>query len=85
MKSKGCNRKYLCCDNAGGNVKGLKKVAQKYGVEMEFTAPHTLKFNGVVERKFPVLMGKAKAMMHTANLTKNAKKNVVDRSSEYSK
>ena len=74
LKSKGYKMKYLRCDNAGENVKGLKQVALKYGVEMEFTAPHTPQFNGIVERRFPVLIGKAKAMMHAAKLTVSAKK-----------
>ena len=58
--------KYLRYDNAGENGKGLKEVAQRYGVEMEFTSPYTPQFNGIVERRFPVLMGKAKSMLHAA-------------------
>ena len=66
--------KYLRCDNAGENVKQLREVAEKYGIEMEYTAPHTPQFNGIVERRFPVLLEKAKAMLISAGFTPEAKK-----------
>ena len=62
------------CDNAGENVKQLREVAEKYEIEMEYTAPYTPQFNGIVERRFPVLLEKAKAMLFAAGFTPGAKK-----------
>ena len=70
----GYKLKYLRCDNAGENVKHLKEVAEKYGIEIEYTAPHTPQFNEIVERRFPVLLEKAKAMLISANFTPGSKK-----------
>ena len=72
--NKGIKMKYLRCDNAGENIKQLKNVANKYGIEMEYTAPNTPQFNGIVERRFAVLTEKAKAMMTAAKLTSGARK-----------
>ena len=74
LKSKGFEMKYLRCDNAGENIKQLKEVAFKFGVELEFTAPNTPQFNGIVERRFAVLTEKAKAMLTAAKFTPGARK-----------
>ena len=43
--------KYLCLDNAG-KWKHLHKLCHKYGVTMEYTAPHTPQFNGRADHKY---------------------------------
>jgi hypothetical protein len=60
--------KYLRCDNAGENVKGLGELCRDYGIALELTAPHTPQMNGVVERKFVTLRDRAQAMMLGAKL-----------------
>ncbi len=40
--------RYLRCDNTGENEK-LSDVCDRYGVEIEYTAPNTPEQNGVVE------------------------------------
>jgi hypothetical protein len=60
--------KYLRCDNAGENVKGLGEVCTEHGIQLELTAPHTPQTNGVVERKFVTLRDRAQAMMLGARL-----------------
>ena len=41
----------------------------KFGIILEYTAPGTPQQNGVVERAFATVMGKARAMMNHAGLT----------------
>ena len=36
----GFKMKYLHCDNAGENVKQLREVAEKCGIELEYTVPY---------------------------------------------
>jgi hypothetical protein len=60
--------KYLRCDNAGENVKGLGEVCRDHGITLELTAPHTPQTNGVVERKFVTIRDRAQAMMLGAKL-----------------
>ena len=40
-----------------------KTNQQNLGIKFEFIAPGTPQQNSVVERKFPTLMGRARAMM----------------------
>ena len=60
--------KYIRCDNAGENVKGLGEVCRDHGIVLELTAPHTPQTNGVVERKFVTIRDRAQAMMLGAKL-----------------
>jgi hypothetical protein len=63
--------KFIRCDNAGEN-KTFKKqcIAEKLGIEFEYTAPNTPQQNGVAERKFATLFGRSRAMMNQAGFTK---------------
>ena len=61
--------KYLRCDNAGENVKGLRELCQENGIVIELTPPNSPQYNGVVERKFVTLRDRAHAMMLGAHLT----------------
>ena len=63
--------KYIRCDNAGENT-SLEKAAQEQGlgITFEYSAPGTPQQNGIVERAFATLMGRARAMMNQAGFTK---------------
>ena len=50
-------------------------MCEKFGIELEYTAPYTPQMNGVVERRIAVLLGGARAIMFSANLADEAKKN----------
>ena len=58
------------CDNAGEN-KVLERESDKneLGIIFEYTAPGTPQRNGVVERAFVTVMGRARAMMNHAGFT----------------
>ena len=58
--------KYLRCDNAGENLSGLQQVCNKYGIQIEYTAPNTPQQNGIVERKFVTIRDRSCASMYTA-------------------
>ena len=62
--------KIIRCDNAGEN-KALEKESDKneLGIIFEYTAPGTPQQNGVVERAFVTVMGRARAMMNHAGFT----------------
>ena len=62
--------KIIRCDNAGEN-KALEKESDKkeLGIMFEYTAPGTPHQNGVVERVFVTVMGRARAMMNHAGFT----------------
>ena len=62
--------KIIRCDNAGEN-KVLERESDKneLGIIFEYTAPGTPQQNGVVERAFATVMGRARAMMNPAGLT----------------
>ena len=51
-----------------------KTDQQNLGIKFEFIAPGTPQQNSVVERKFPTLMGRARAMMNHAGFDDNYKK-----------
>ena len=68
LKGASVTVKYLHCDNAGENVKGLTEVCHAHGISLELTAPHTPQTNGVVERKFVTIRDRAQAMMLGARL-----------------
>ena len=60
---------FLRCDNAGEHQDKLQKVCNKFGVTLEYVAPHTPQHNGVVERRFVTDRNRAMAMMLAAQLT----------------
>ena len=62
--------KVIRCDNAGEN-KVLEGESDKneLGIIFEYTAPGTPQQNGVVERAFVTVMGRARAMMNHAGFT----------------
>ena len=62
--------KIIRCDNAGDN-KVLERESDKneLGIIFEYTAPGTPQQNGVVERAFVTVMGRARAMMNHAGFT----------------
>ena len=62
--------KIIRCDNAGEN-KVLERESDKneLGIIFEYTAPGTPHQNGVVERAFVTVMGRARAMMNHAGFT----------------
>ena len=59
--------KIIRCDNAGEN-KVLERESNKneLGIIFDFTAPGRPQQNGVVERTFVTVMGRARAMMNHA-------------------
>lgn len=71
LKLKGANVavKYLRCDNAGENLKGIGEVCRDHGIKLELTAPYTPQTNGVVERKFVTIRDRAQAIMLGAQLS----------------
>ena len=62
--------KIIRCDNAGQN-KVLERESDKneLGIICEYTAPGTPQQNGVVERAFVTVMGRARAVMNHAGFT----------------
>ena len=62
--------KIIRCDNAGEN-KVVERESNKneLGIIFEYTAPGAPQQNGVVERAFVMVMGRARAMMNHAGFT----------------
>ena len=62
--------KIIRCDNAG-EKKVLERESDKnkLGIIFEYTAPGTPQQNGVVERAFVTVMGRARAMMNHTGFT----------------
>jgi hypothetical protein len=63
-------------DNAGENIKLVERMHthERYiGIKIEFTSPHVLQLNGVVERAFPSILGRVRAMMLGAKFDRNMK------------
>ena len=62
--------KIIRCHNAG-EIKVLERESDKneLGIIFEYTAPETPQQNGVVERAFGTVMGRARAMMNHAGFT----------------
>ena len=62
--------KIIRCDNAGeNNVLERESDKNELGIIFEYTAPGTPQQNGVVERAFVTVMGRARAMMNHAGFT----------------
>ena len=66
--------KYIRCDNAGEHQGNLQKVCEKFGIELEYTAPYTPQMNGVVERRIAVLLNGEHASLYAANLAEDSRK-----------
>ena len=63
--------KFVRCDNSGeNNTLRHDCISEDLGIKFEFTAPGTPQQNGVVERGFVTLIGRARAMMNCAGFTK---------------
>ena len=62
--------KVIRCDNAGEN-KALQALceAESLGVKFEYTATGTPQHNGVVERMFPTVLSRTRAILNKAGLT----------------
>ena len=62
--------KIIRCDNAGEN-KVLEKESDKndLGICFEYTAPGTPQQNGVIERAFVTVMGRARVMLNHTGFT----------------
>jgi hypothetical protein len=67
----GIKIEYFRCDNSGENMAFKKRHdASTFKAIFEFTAPYTPEQNGTVERAFPTLFGKTRAMLNAAGLPK---------------
>ena len=73
-KRHGIEIKRIRLDNSGEN-KSLQKECNKenLGVIFEFTAPGTPQQNSVAERRIPMLMGRARAMLIQAGIDSKGK------------
>ena len=49
-------------------------MCERFGIELEYTAPYTPQMNGVVERRIAVLLSGARASLYAANLTEDSRK-----------
>jgi hypothetical protein len=75
-KNNGYNVKWIRCDNAGENLLLKDKCASveyMLPITFEFTARDTPQQNWLVERGFPVIATKARAMMAEANVPTSLK------------
>ena len=62
--------KFIHCDNAGEKKKLEEKCnADGLGIIFEYTATGTPQQNAYVERAFPTIMGRARAMLNFAGFT----------------
>ena len=62
--------KIIRCDYAGENkVLERESIKHELGIIFEYTAPGTPQQNGVVERAFVTVMGRARARMNHAGFT----------------
>ena len=67
--------RFICCDNAGENKKLEGKCnADGLGIVFEYTPTGTPQQNVYVERTFPTILGRARAMMNFAGLTTRKRK-----------
>jgi len=72
-RNRGYMVNYIRCDNAGENTAGVKTLCLEMGITIELTAPYTPQHNGVCERRIAVNMGKARAALFGAKLTKETR------------
>ena len=65
--------KYICIDGRGENVAIEKMVESKGGITIKKTPPHTPQYNGRIERRFPIIISMAMAMLWAAGFIKQVK------------
>ena len=64
--------KSMRCNNAGENLMFIRAAKQlQLKIKFELTSPNTPQQNGIVERSFPTIAGKARAIFSSAGLYKN--------------
>ncbi len=68
FQNKGFPPKYLRMDNAGENL-AVSEWATQHSIVVEMTPPHTPQYNGVVERMFATVKGKATACLSASGVT----------------
>ena len=76
LKTAGYKVEKLRCDRAGENFKFRDKCAEQLDLNdigFEFTAQSSPQFNGRVERKIAVIMGRARTYLIAAGLTESLK------------
>ena len=66
---------YLRMDGGGENV-AVEKFCHKEGVKVEQTPPYTAKYNGRIERRFPVILAMAMALLWASGLANDVKNKV---------
>jgi len=67
--------KTIRCDNSGENNALQRSCKQEgLGIAFEYTAPNTPQQNGRVERRFPTLYGRIRAMLRNINISINYKR-----------
>ena len=79
LKGKNQTMKFIQCDNAGENTaeselkrqatESIIQVTRAWGIEMELTAPHTPKQNGVTERAIALIEERAIALLEDGSFT----------------
>ena len=66
--------KYIRIDGGGEN-KGIEDLVEEMGgITIEKTPPYTPQHNGRIERRFPIIVSMAMAMLWAAGFTKDMKK-----------
>eukprot|EP00970_Alexandrium_tamarense_P003304 scaffold525_cov112-Alexandrium_tamarense.AAC.1 len=67
--------KTIRCDNSGENNALQRSCKQEgLGITFEYTAPNTPQQNGRVERRFPTLYGRVRAMLQDVSVSINNKR-----------
>jgi len=60
-------KKKIKCDSAGeNNILEKQCIEEEMGILFEYTAPGTPQQNSIVEKAFPAMFGKLRAMMNAA-------------------
>ena len=68
--------KHIRSDNAGeNNILNKQCIEEEMGILFEYTAPGTPQQNSIVERDFPAMFGKVRAMMNAAGFDKRKETN----------
>jgi hypothetical protein len=69
--------KFIRCDDAGENMTMKNDPEIKsFGIKFECSGPRTSQRNGKVERKFPTLYGRIRAMLNGAGLEGELRDNI---------
>lgn len=83
LKNNNTPVKCVRADPAGENVQALTRLCNKQGVKLELTPAGTPQMNGKVERKQTVIIYKALAGMHAANLKESTRHMLWGESARY--